>query len=354
MRFWSVAPVAAATFAAIGAAGGPVLAEQGPRLSGPYTFENLAIYFVHGASAAGAVPLTLEEAVAKGRVQVIETGRVNELQIENTGKEPVFVQAGDIVKGGKQDRVLTVSFLLPANSGRLPIQSFCVEQGRWTARGKEDVNKFSSATEAMPSRAALLAMAAPAPVKEGGYHAAGERPDGGEVAAKQRKVWDSVAATQSKLADGLNASVHSPSSGSSLQLSLENEKLKGARAGYLAALKTKGEAEADILGYVVAINGEVSSANLYPSNALFRKLWDKQLAAVVTEAIGEKKAAGGSGSPPAAAKAAEFLAEAERGKPTARADAVGTRQETRDGDKALFNEARGGDGSWLHRSYLAK
>jgi ARG and Rhodanese-Phosphatase-superfamily-associated Protein domain len=354
MRFWSVAPVAAATFAAIGASSGSSLAEQGPRLSGPHAYENLAIYFVHGASATGAVPLTLEEAVAKGRVQVIETGRVNELMIENTGTQPVFVQAGDIVKGGKQDRVLTVSLLLPANSGRLPIQSFCVEQGRWTARGKEDVNKFSSATEAMPSRAALLAMAAPAPAKEGGYRPAGERPDGGDVAAKQKKVWDSVAATQSKLADGVGANVHSPTSGTSLQLSLENETLKGARASYLAALKAKGEAEADILGYVVAINGQLSSANLYPSHAMFRKLWDKQLAAVVTEAIGEKKAAGGAGPPPAAAKAAEFLAEAERGKPSARADAVGTRQETRDGDKTLYNEARGSDGSWLHRSYLAK
>src|SRR5499427_7205112 len=233
MRFWSVAPVAAATFAAIGAAGGPVLAEQGPRLSGPYTFENLAIYFVHGASAAGAVPLTLEEAVAKGRVQVIETGRVNELQIENTGKEPVFVQAGDIVKGGKQDRVLTVSFLLPANSGRLPIQSFCVEQGRWSARGKEDLKRFSSAGEAMPSRSALLAMATPPapkerPQPEGGLNATSGNAalsqrvarEVDEVGSKQRQVWESVASTQRKLSQGLNAPVASPQSASSLQLAL--------------------------------------------------------------------------------------------------------------------------------------
>ena len=64
----------------------------------------------------------------------------------------MFIQAGDIVKGGKQDRVLTVSLLLPAKSGRVPIASFCVEQGRWSARGKEDHAKFSSAKEAMPSR----------------------------------------------------------------------------------------------------------------------------------------------------------------------------------------------------------
>ena len=126
-----------------------------------YVHENLAIYFVHGQGAAGPVPLTLQEALAKGSVQVVETGQVNELQIENTGSEAVFIQAGDIVKGGKQDRVLTVSLLLPANSGRVPIASFCVEQGRWAPRGKEDHARFTSAKEAMPSREALLAMAAP-------------------------------------------------------------------------------------------------------------------------------------------------------------------------------------------------
>src|SRR5215510_308084 len=93
MRFWSVAPVAAAALAAIGASSGPALAEQGIRVSGPHSYANLAIYFVHGPSAPGPIPLTLQEAVAKGSVQVIETGRVNELEIENSGSEPVFVQA---------------------------------------------------------------------------------------------------------------------------------------------------------------------------------------------------------------------------------------------------------------------
>ena len=162
MRSITVAPLAAAAFAMAGASGA-AFAAQDMRVSGPHVHANLAVYFVHGTSVGGPVPLTLQEALAKGQVQVIETGRVNELQIENTGVEQVFIQAGDIVKGGKQDRVLTVSFLLPANSGRLPIASFCVEQGRWSARGKEDLAKFSSAGEAMPSREALLAMAAPPP-----------------------------------------------------------------------------------------------------------------------------------------------------------------------------------------------
>lgn len=364
MRSWSVAPLAAAACAALGASGGAALADPGTRVSGPHVHANLAVYFVHGASAGGAVPLTLQEALAKGRVQVIETGRVNELQIENTGSEQVFIQAGDIVKGGKQDRVLTVSFLLPANSGRVPIASFCVEQGRWAARGKEDLAKFSSAAEAMPSRTALLAMAALPPKaspEPGRPIAAGNAAavqqiarERDEVAKKQREVWDQVASTQKKLSEGLKASVASPQSASSLQLALENDKLKEARAAYIKALQPSGEKDADVIGYVVAINGRMSAANLYPSNALFRKMWEKQLAAVVTEAIGEKQDAAAPAPPPPAPAVTEFLAEAEKGAAQERVVAAGARQEVRDAAKSLYNEARTADGKWIHRSYLAK
>ena len=356
MRSISVAPLAAAlALAGVCAA----FADEGMRVSGPHAHDNLAIYLVHGTSAAGPVPLTLQEAIAKGNVQVSETGRVNELEIENTGSAPVFIQAGDIVKGGRQDRVLTVSFLLPANSGRLPIASYCVEQGRWSARGTEDQKRFSSAGEAMPSRSALLAIAAPSPPREPTQPEAGANAsqrvmrEADDVASKQRQVWDSVAATQRKLSQGLNAPVASPQSASSLQLALENDKLKEVRGAFMTALQAAGEKDADVVGYVVAINGRISSANLYPSNALFRKMWAKQLAAAVTEAIGE---AGGSApaATPAPAAATEFLAEAEKGKAYQRPVAAGTRQEVRDADKFLYNEARAADGQWIHRNYLAK
>ena len=139
----------------------PALADE-YRVTGPVVHENLAIYLVHGKSAPGPVPLTLEEALAKGAVKVHETGNVNELQIENLGGGEVFVQSGDIVKGGQQDRVLTVSLLLPQKSGRIPIASFCVEQGRWAARGKEDVKTFATASASVPSREAKLAFRTPA------------------------------------------------------------------------------------------------------------------------------------------------------------------------------------------------
>lgn len=338
----------------------PARAEQPARISGPYVHENLAIYFVHGESAPGPTPLTLQEAFAKGSIQVIETGSVNELKIENTGSEDVFIQSGDIVKGGRQDRVLTVSFVLSPKSGQVPVASFCVEHGRWSPRGKEDATKFSSADHALPSRKAKLAMKEPAKAEPpagaqaeyGGMRQSAGRSSGYSVGDRQQKVWSHVAETQSKLASGLNADVAAPQSATSLQLSLENEKLEAARGEYTRALQDKGEAGGDVLGFVFAVNGHVNSADVYPSNGLFRKMWSKLLAASVTEAIGEKK--DGAVEAPTVANVQEFLAQAEKGKSEEQELANVARQETRDNEASLYVEAKRRDGAWVHRNYLKK
>jgi hypothetical protein len=347
----AAAGLAVLSFAA--AAPRSALADTKTRISGPQTHENLAVYFIHGASTQGPVPLTLQEALDKGSVHVLETGSVNELKIENTGEDEVFIQSGDIVKGGKQDRVLRLSFVLPPKSGAVPIAAFCVEAGRWSARGSENVAAFLSAAEAMPSREAKLAMRAPkaaaaaAPTDDAPHRAAADT-----VHLRQQEVWASVAATQSKLSEQLETAVASPRSATSLQLSLENEKLKEARDGYMSALDASAAEKDDIVGYVIAVNGSVASADVYPSNALFRKMWPKLLAAAVTEAIGAR------GGKPADAPSVEtvdrFLVAAESG--SAQEEVVNdlTRQEVRDAEKALFVEARRGDGAWVHRNYLAK
>src|SRR5207302_8966109 len=168
----------------------------------PAVNQNLAIYLVHGKSAAGPVPLTLDEALAKRVVKVHETGNVNELQIENLGSDEVFVQSGDIVKGGQQDRVLTVSLLLPPKSGRIPIASVCVEQGRWTAGGKEDVKTFATASAVVPSREAKIAMKAPvaSPQPTGTRTRSSV---GAETGSRQQEVWDKVR----KVQDGLSSNL---------------------------------------------------------------------------------------------------------------------------------------------------
>ena len=340
-----------ASFAALLSYPALLSAADGTRVTGPLVHANLAIYFVHGTAAGGTVPLTLQDGLAKGQVKVRETGSVNQLTVENIGNDEVFVQAGDIVKGGRQDRVLSVDLLLPPHSGQVPIAAFCVEHGRWMARGNEDATQFASAASVMPSHDAMLAMRA--------YSAAAAAPPAlasparrADPGSSQQEIWASVQETQESLARSVGGSVAALASPSSLQLSLENEKLKQAQAGYISALQSAGESGDDVVGYVFAINGKINGGDVYPSNALFRKMWTKMLAANVTDAIAKKDAAGGV--PPSVKDVEGFLAAAETAPKWERMLNASVRLATRDGNSSLSAETQRADGSWVHRAYLAK
>src|SRR5262249_43466779 len=153
------------------------------------------------------------------------------------------------------------SLIIPPHSGAMPIASFCVEQGRWTARGREDAHRFETASASVPSREAKIAMKAPVaaapptgPVPNAG-HPTNTRSHPAymsslDVGRRQQEMWDGVAKIQDKLSRAIAAPVAMPESRSSLQLSLENEKLKDARDLYVKALQPAGEAGDDVVGYV--------------------------------------------------------------------------------------------------------
>src|SRR5215475_15688268 len=109
-------------------------------ISEPVVHRNLQIFLIHGETQLeGRHYATLSEAMAKGMVVVKETGNVSELNIQNrSGDAIIFLNAGDIVKGGRQDRTIRDDIILETRSGQVPLPSFCVENGRWTKRGGED------------------------------------------------------------------------------------------------------------------------------------------------------------------------------------------------------------------------
>ena len=176
-----------------------------------------------------------------------------------------------------------------------------------------------------------------------------ERDDG----SRQQQVWAKVRKVQDGLSSNLGAPVQAAASQSSLQLSLENEKLKDAQDAYLKALLKEGEKADDVVGYVFAIDGKLNSAEVYPSNGLFRKMWPKLLKASITEAIGQKNS-GAAEPAPTGDAALAFLTEAAKGASSETPLPASVRLETRQAENAFYFETRRKDGAFVHRSYLAK
>jgi len=315
---------------------------EGYKVSGPYTHKNLTVFLLHAkekekAAAAGTKTfMTLSEALVSKKVVVYETKSVNELAIENVSDEEVFVQSGDIVKGGQQDRMIGVDLIVPARSGRIKIAAFCVEQGRWTKRGGEDATQFTTSTDRAATRELKLAA---------------------NKSRSQGEVWEKVAKAQSKLGANVGGSVAAPASASSYQLSMENERVRATTQEYIKAFAGIVERHPDAVGYAFSINGQLNSADVYSSPALFRKLWPGLLKSSAVEALAELQ----PGKPHAATKTEEvraFITESEGGAATERAVTTRVRMTTRETKTNILFETRDHHprrkGGWVHKSYVKK
>ncbi len=249
------------------------------RISGPYTHENLAIYLVHGPDRMQKKYLTLAEAMEQHKVTVYETSNVNQLRVENLSGDDVYIQSGEILKGGKQDRVLKDDLILPSSSGKVDVTVFCVEHGRWTQRGNEPVRAFAASPNAIASPQMKRAVMS---------------------AGRQSEVWAQVAAAQDQLSRNLEVTARAPASASSYQLTLEVPRVKERTEEFKKELLGLPGKSADALGYVMAVNGKVTGADVYATHELFGKMWPKLLQAAAVEAIGSPQAGEKPGPPPMA------------------------------------------------------
>lgn len=304
-------------------------------ITGPFTHENLAVFLLHGKDQPqGKRFLTLGEALAQNKAIVYETSQVNELMVENLSDEEIYIQSGDIVKGGRQDRTLGYDLIIPPHSGKIRIASFCVEHGRWHARGNEKAAEFNSSEQRLAGKELKIA--------------AMQKND-------QSEVWRNVTVMQDKLSANLNTSVNAPQSASSLQLSLENQKVKENVDDYLRTLLPVVDRKNDVIGFAFAINGVVNSADVYASHALFLKMWPKLLKSSAVEAIaeltGDKRF-----KPATPAMVSAGIKDAEKGRRSEKVVSSRVRIVTSESEQNLLFETKDQDqkGQWIHKSYIQK
>jgi hypothetical protein len=257
----------------------------------PITQGNLTVFpVIASASHDTSEFLTLDEGLRAGDVVVTEAGQrsgmirrrgtplsrpvvadVNHLFIVNNSKRPLVLLAGEIVTGGKQDRIVGKDRIIPAGSDA-DLDVFCVEPGRWTeVRGASGF-------------AGGFAMAKPSVRNE-------------VMASKsQQGVWDQV--NRSNMETVEVAAAPEARSTSSYARVMENEKVrkevdKVAEPIERSYRNLLGELrERKALGVVVAVNGDVVWADIFASSALLEKYWPKLVRSYAAEAMTQRTSGG--------------------------------------------------------------
>jgi len=287
-----IAAVAATIISAVLAAAVVPAAAQSPsikdfgeiRVDGPFTHKNLSIYVLFLRDEPGKRPdyITLSEGVRSGQVIVTEAknASVGRLLITNKSAKHLFLQVGEVVHGGKQDRTLKVSMVVPPKSVDVPIPSFCVEQTRW--RGGRD---FGNRGLIVPA----------------GVKAAIQGQSQGEV-------WGRVSAYKRRARSAISAAGGGGGAArtSSVNEELSNKHLRKLAGGYESALSGTIGRYKYPLGMVYAVNGQISTVDVYHSTGLFKKLFGALLAGAASDAAAASYRR--TPTPPSLHQVANFIA----------------------------------------------
>jgi hypothetical protein len=302
---------------------------EGQTLGDPVVHANLAVYPVRAAVRAEVAEyLTLDEALQKGLVEVTErdNAEVSSVSVTNHADLPLYLMAGEVILGGKQDRVVAKDTVVPAHAKDYLVRVFCVEPHRWAGESES--------------------------FKESGLQASTTVRKAAQVEDDQGQVW-------ARVADENTVAGAEPQTGT-YRVGAQEGRVAEAAEAYVDAILPALEQDEEALGVVVAVDGKVVSADVYGSQSLFRKLRGKLLAAHARDAAASAVQGQAREETPPQAAAAEFLREARGGTQTERTQ-VGTHDRLRvESDRAVgFQmvaepEAAEAPAEALHETYFGE
>jgi hypothetical protein len=237
----------------------------------PIQHENLTIQFCLGPSVPPNY-LTLAEGCQLNIVEFLETGAVGRLSVHNRSpKKPLFIQLGELLKGGLQDRTIATDLLLDPGEQYDGLSVYCVEQARWSKRQAEDHKKFVSTQDFVATKPLRSTL---------------------ERREDQSAVWTAVASAKYRMARQMPGYLGSKVSPSSLQLSLEDSALQENVQQGFQAISGKVRLDTKTIGVAIAINDRVEKIEWYGHARLFRHLWLGLLRAAILEALLERNCPG--------------------------------------------------------------
>ena len=286
---------------------GEVAPASGYSLLSPIHSGNLTVFpVVASKSYDTAEFLTLDEGLRSGDVVVTEAGQarglirhrpgeaaiihpvrgaeVNRLVLVNNSKRPLLLLAGEIVTGGKQDRVIGKDRIVPGESDPVDLSVFCVEPGRWVAANGK--NGFGSAGGGIGGLVASPVVRSKA------------------MAAKdQQQVWDSVRSSQRAMATTVEVTGAAPAVNATTSYArvMDNKEVQKQVDAVAEPVQRNYESvirqlrDKNAVGVVVAVNGEIVWADIFASTHLLQKYWPKLVRSYATEAV-VTRAKGGEAS----------------------------------------------------------
>lgn len=273
------------------------------RLLDPITYENLTVFPAVSSSGydTGAF-LTLEEGLSRSEVMVREQGAetiirdrdgrsvhpavqnfgrpsVNQLVLVNRSKQPLLLLAGELVSGGKQDRIIAKDRIVAPGADPLPLDVFCVEQGRWSSGAQFNAAK-TIVHPSVREQAALkksqgdvwdaVTRGSTASVEvAGGMPAAAPRVSQSEITETVTVEAPTQSYSKIYTSHRVGASVDVLVSEMQRRFRRETSGLKGER----------------VVGVVVAYGGEVAWSDVFASGDLFDQYWNKLLRSYAVEAV---------------------------------------------------------------------
>ena len=241
----------------------------------PITHGKLTIFpIVGGTDYDTSKFLTLDEGIQNGSVVVTEQGslrglvrgqqttrgsgaEVNRLVLVNNSDRPLLLLAGEIVTGGKQDRVIGADRLVPPKSDPIDLSVFCVEPGRWVASSEH----FGSMK---------LQMAQPS-VRQ---PAMADR--------NQQEVWNQVANARKSMssAGGARSTTSYATVMAAPPVQQKIDSVAGEYNSFVSELRKTGAK-----GVVVAVNGNIVWADVFASNDLLMRYWQKLVRSYAAESL---------------------------------------------------------------------
>src|SRR5215471_13369668 len=267
--------------------------------------------------------VTLDEGIRSGEVVVTEVGnlhggmhrrplpqnygsaQVNQLVLVNNSQRPLILLAGEIVTGGKQDRVVAKDRIVPAESDPVDLGVFCVEPHRWVERStKFDTHASVMAQPSVRKKAMVEKdqqqvwnevnaakttiadnLRAAAPPASGGNVGSGS---GGGVGGGARAPSSGVIGYSSLQVNGAAAEVDSTSS---YAVARENKVVQKQMESITEPMQKSYESiikqlrNQNAVGVVVAVKGRIVWADLFASHSLLNKYWPKLLQSYAAEAL---------------------------------------------------------------------